>query len=142
MPPPADDGKLDATNGIAYGELRVKPIQLPNQEIVGLGTTVITNSGIKIFRPVGSDGVEYKEDEITHDGETYGFDDGPNGIARLKDLDSYKNDLTIRGAPTAANGGRIYIDGNECVYEGDESWFYEVPGSSVHENCEIRISEG
>ena len=99
------DGKLDETNGVAFGDFKVYPMP---SGTVGQTHTIITHESMSIGD------VEYKEDEITHDGDTYGFDDGPNGIARLKDLDSYKNDLTIRGAPTPANGGRIYIDGNEC----------------------------
>ena len=87
---PTIDGKLDATNGIAYSDLKVYPMP---SGIVGQSHTIITHESISI-----GDAVEYKENEITHNGESYEFGSDTNGIARLKDVTTAVGNLTITTA--------------------------------------------
>ena len=70
--------KLDATNGVAYVDFKVYPMP---SGTVGQSHTIITHESISI-----GDAVEYKENEITHNGESYEFGSDTNGIARLKDV--------------------------------------------------------
>lgn len=74
------DGKLDATNGVAFGDLKVYPMP---SDTIGQPHVIITHESISIG--VGG-GVEYKENEISYNGETYEFSSDTNGIARLKDI--------------------------------------------------------
>ncbi len=78
------DDKLDATNGVAFGDLKVYPMP---SGIVGQTHTIITHESMSIGD------VEYKEDEITYSGETYKFISDTNGIARMKDVHSATNGL-------------------------------------------------
>jgi len=87
---PSVDGKLDATNGVAYSDLKVYPMP---SGIVGQSHTIITHESISI-----GDTVEYKENEITHNGESYEFGSDTNGIARLKDVTTAVGNLTITTA--------------------------------------------
>ena len=78
------DGKLDATNGVAFGDFKVYPMP---SGIVGQTHTIITHESISIGN------VEYKEDGITYNDESYEFGSDTNGIARLKDVHSATNGL-------------------------------------------------
>ena len=114
------DDKLDATNGVAFGDLKVYPMP---SGIVGQTHTIITHESMSIGN------VEYKEDGIVYNGETYGFNSDTNGVARMKDipnisglatkqevseltittakvtdLDSYKNPTISSAALTAIDG--------------------------------------
>jgi len=71
------DGKLDATNGVAFSDLKVYPMP---SGTVGQTHTIITHESMSIGD------VEYKEDGIAYNGETYEFSSDTNGIARLKDV--------------------------------------------------------
>ena len=79
------EDKLDATNGVAFGDLKVYPMP---SGIVGQTHTIITHESITI-----GDNVEYKEDGITYNGETYEFSSDTNGIARLKDVSLVTNGI-------------------------------------------------
>ena len=72
-----ETGKLDATNGVAYIDLKVYPTNVT----MGASHLILTHESISI-----GDAVEYKENEITHNGESYEFGSDTNGIARLKDI--------------------------------------------------------
>ena len=78
------DGKLDATNGVAFGDLKVYPMP---SGTVGQTHTIITHESMSIGD------AEYKEDGISYNGETYEFSSDTNGVARMKDVHSATNGL-------------------------------------------------
>ena len=81
---PTIDGKLDATNGVAFSDLKVYPMP---SGTVGQTHTIITHESISIGN------VEYKEDGISYNGESYEFSSDTNGIARLKDVSIVTNGI-------------------------------------------------
>ncbi len=78
---PSVDGKLDETNGVAFGDFKVYPMP---SGTVGQTHTIITHESMSIGD------VEYKENGIAYNGETYEFSSDTNGIARLKDIPTIK----------------------------------------------------
>lgn len=93
------DGKLDATNGVAYGDLKVYPMP---SGIVGQTHTIITHESMSIGD------AEYKEDGMTYNGETYEFSSDTNGLARLKDIPTIStNGVSV--APDASKNVNIVI---------------------------------
>ena len=92
---PSIDGKLDSTNGVAFGDLKVYPMP---SGVVGQTHTIITHESISIGD------AEYKNDRMTYNGETYEFSSDTNGLARLKDI------------PTVStNGVEIVPDANKNI---------------------------
>lgn len=89
------DDKLDATNGVAFGDLKVYPIP---SGTVGQTHTIITHESMSIGNG------EYKEDGITYSGEDYEFSSDTNGIARLKDVAAVTNGLTITASQVSDLG--------------------------------------
>ena len=81
--------KLDVTNGVAYVDFKVYPTNV----IMGTSHLILTHESISI-----GDAVEYRENEITHNGESYEFGSDTNGIARLKDVTTAVGNLTITTA--------------------------------------------
>lgn len=59
-----ETGKLDATNGVAYVDFKV----YPTNETTGLSHLILTHESMSIGN---TSWVEYKEDRIIYNGETY-----------------------------------------------------------------------
>ena len=93
------DGKLDATNGVAYGDLKVYPMP---SGIVGQTHTIITHESISIGN------AEYRENKISYNGETYEFSSDTNGLARLKDIPTISTN-GVEIAPDASKNVNIVI---------------------------------
>ena len=93
------DGKLDATNGVAFGDLKVYPMP---SGTVGQTHTIITHESISIGN------VEYKEDGITYNGESYEFGSDTNGLARFKDIPTISTNGVVV-APDANKNVNITI---------------------------------
>lgn len=86
------DGKMDATNGIAIGSIKIEPEQ-PPQGLVGQGNVEITHDTIIFRNTTAAPNTEYKDDGITIGDESYKFDSSTNGVARLKDVDAATNTI-------------------------------------------------
>ena len=104
---PSIDGKLDATNGVAYGDLKVYPIP---SGTVGQPHVIITHESMSIG--VG-DGVEYRQHEIIYNGESYEFSSDTNGLARLKDVVAATNNIAIKTSQVTDLTGLYSIPGAE-----------------------------
>lgn len=89
----AISAKLDATNGIATGSIKVQPDTNDPSWVFGLGKVEVTHDAIKFLTPGPEPITEYKQDKIVLGDETYEFNDSTNGVARLKDVDSATNKL-------------------------------------------------
>ena len=98
------DDKLDATNGVAYGDLKVYPMP---SGTVGQTHTIITHESISIGDAV------YREEGITYNGETYEFNSDTNGLARLKDVVASTNNITITTSQVTDLTGLYSIPGAE-----------------------------
>ena len=64
------ESKLDATNGVAYGKLQVKPI--PDGQ-GGSGQTSIEFDGFTVEDANSPTNTKYGSSQITYGGETYSF---------------------------------------------------------------------
>lgn len=93
------DGKLDATNGVAFGDFKVYPMP---SGTVGQTHTIITHESMSIGN------VEYKEDGITYNGESYEFSSDTNGLARLKDIPTISTN-GVEITPDASKNVNIVI---------------------------------
>ena len=115
------DGKIDATNGVAYVDFKV----YPTNETISLSHLILTHESMSIGN---TSWVEYKEDRITYNDETYEFSSDTNGIARLKDLDAYVRLEDLQDGITfdTMNVTNLTVDGKQVLTGEDDPAFKEV----------------
>ena len=116
-----ETGKLDATNGVAYVDFKV----YPTNETTGLSHLILTHESMSIGN---TSWVEYKEDRIIYNDETYEFSPDANGIARLKDLDAYVRLEDLQDGITfdTMNVTNLTVDGKQVLTGEDDPAFKEV----------------
>ena len=86
------DGKLNAKNGNALGTLTIGPDPEDPNFVIGLGKVYIDHESVKIANTSQAPDTIYRGDGIVLGSESYLFDSAdPNGVARIKDISSYKN---------------------------------------------------
>lgn len=95
------DGKLDATNGVAFADLKV----YPENGIVGSTHLILTHESMSIGN---TSWVEYKQNGITYNTDLYEFSSESNGIARLKDIPVIPT-IATNGVDVAVTDNKINI---------------------------------
>ena len=115
------DGKIDATNGVAYVDFKV----YPTNETISLSHLILTHESMSIGN---TSWVEYKQDGITYNDETYKFNDTTNGIVRKKDLDAYVRLEDLQDGITfdTMNVTNLTVDGKQVLTGEDDPAFKEV----------------
>ena len=94
--------KLNAKNGNAFGTLVIGPDPEDPSFVIGLGKVYIDYESVKITNTSQAPDTIYRGDGIVLGNESYLFDNtSSNGIARIKDISSYKNP-TISAAAAQA----------------------------------------
>ena len=116
-----ETGKLDATNGVAYVDFKV----YPTNETISLSHLILTHESMSIGN---TSWVEYKQDGITYNDETYKFNDTTNGIVRKKDLDAYVRLEDLQDGITfdTMNVTNLTVDGKQVLTGEDDPAFKEV----------------
>lgn len=128
------DGKLDATNGVAFGELYVLPEEVPGGH-VGDGHAILNNESLRFTNTTSGPDITYGLNGISAlypggNEQWYKFDNSTNGIARLKDLDAYVrlDELQEGISFNTLSATNLTINGKQVALEGHTHTTNDIEG--------------